>query len=72
MPSAPGRPRPRQARAASIAADGQIGAGTDSAAQAFQAAHGLGVDGQVGPQAWETLVGDWVRPGSDWVRPGSD
>jgi hypothetical protein len=41
-----------------LSVDGDFGSGTDSAARAFQSAHGLGVDGQVGPQTWQTLVGD--------------
>lgn len=41
-----------------LAVDGQFGAGTESAAKAFQSAHGLQVDGQIGPLTWETLVGD--------------
>ncbi|MFJ5034196.1 peptidoglycan-binding protein [Streptomyces sp. NPDC088560] len=40
-----------------LAVDGSFGSGTDSAARAFQSAHGLGVDGQVGPQTWQMLVG---------------
>ncbi|MEY9855961.1 peptidoglycan hydrolase-like protein with peptidoglycan-binding domain [Catenulispora sp. GAS73] len=40
-----------------LAVDGSFGAGTASAARAFQSAHGLGVDGQVGPQTWQMLVG---------------
>jgi peptidoglycan hydrolase-like protein with peptidoglycan-binding domain len=41
-----------------LTVDGSFGANTDSAARAFQSAHGLGVDGQIGPQTWETLIGD--------------
>jgi murein L,D-transpeptidase YcbB/YkuD len=40
-----------------LSVDGDFGSGTDSAARAFQSAHGLGVDGQVGPQTWQMLVG---------------
>ena len=40
-----------------LSVDGSFGSGTDSAARAFQSAHGLGVDGQVGPQTWQMLVG---------------
>ncbi|MYS21862.1 Peptidoglycan-binding (PGRP) domain of peptidoglycan hydrolases-containing protein [Streptomyces sp. DvalAA-14] len=41
---------------ASIAADGQFGAGTFAATEAYQSAHGLGVDGQIGPQTWSSLI----------------
>ncbi|MEU8975249.1 peptidoglycan-binding protein [Streptomyces monashensis] len=40
-----------------LAVDGSFGSGTDSAARAFQSAHGLGADGQIGPQTWQMLVG---------------
>ncbi|MFB8179043.1 peptidoglycan-binding protein [Streptomyces sp. NPDC055966] len=40
-----------------LAVDGSFGSLTDSAARAFQSAHGLGVDGQKGPQTRQTLVG---------------
>jgi peptidoglycan hydrolase-like protein with peptidoglycan-binding domain len=40
-----------------LTVDGSFGSGTVSAARAFQSAHGLGVDGQVGPQTWQMLVG---------------
>ncbi|WP_194894315.1 C40 family peptidase [Catenulispora pinisilvae] len=41
-----------------VAVDGSFGPGTNSAAVAFQSAHGLQNNGQIGPQTWETLVGD--------------
>ncbi|MFJ4628577.1 peptidoglycan-binding protein [Streptomyces sp. NPDC088847] len=41
---------------ASITADGQFGADTLAAAKSFQSAHGLGVDGQIGPQTWSALI----------------
>ena len=41
-----------------VAVDGSFGPGTNSAAIAFQTAHGLQANGQIGPQTWETLVGD--------------
>ncbi len=40
-----------------LSVDGNFGSGTVSAARAFQSAHSLGVDGQVGPQTWQMLVG---------------
>ena len=40
-----------------LTVDGNFGSGTESAARAFQSAHSLGVDGQVGPQTWQMLVG---------------
>jgi peptidoglycan hydrolase-like protein with peptidoglycan-binding domain len=40
-----------------LSVDGDFGSGTDSAARSFQSAHGLGVDGQIGPQTWQTLTG---------------
>ncbi|MEV6940664.1 peptidoglycan-binding protein [Streptomyces sp. NPDC051172] len=40
-----------------LTVDGSFGSGTNSAARAFQSAHGLGADGQVGPQTWQMLVG---------------
>ncbi|GIG70514.1 hypothetical protein Pen01_68090 [Phytomonospora endophytica] len=40
-----------------LAVDGAFGPGTASAARSFQSARGLGVDGIVGPQTWQSLVG---------------
>ncbi|MDQ1656461.1 MAG: hypothetical protein QOD41_1544, partial [Cryptosporangiaceae bacterium] len=37
--------------------DGDFGSGTDSSVRAFQSAAHLGVDGIVGPQTWQALVG---------------
>ncbi|MBS2536883.1 DUF1906 domain-containing protein [Catenulispora sp. NF23] len=42
---------------ASITADGDFGPSTLAATQSFQSAHALGVDGQVGPETWQMLVG---------------
>jgi peptidoglycan hydrolase-like protein with peptidoglycan-binding domain len=40
----------------SVSADGVFGSGTATAVRAFQTAHGLGVDGIVGPATWTALV----------------
>jgi peptidoglycan hydrolase-like protein with peptidoglycan-binding domain len=41
---------------ASIATDGQFGANTLAATKAYQSSQGLGVDGQIGPQTWSSLI----------------
>lgn len=40
-----------------ITADGDFGPNTDKAVRAFQAAHGLSVDGEVGQNTWAALLG---------------
>lgn len=44
-----------------IDADGQFGAGTESAVRAFQRAHGLDPDGIVGPKTWAALFATGAR-----------
>jgi peptidoglycan hydrolase-like protein with peptidoglycan-binding domain len=41
---------------ASIATDGQFGSNTFAATESYQSSHGLGVDGQIGPQTWGSLI----------------
>jgi peptidoglycan hydrolase-like protein with peptidoglycan-binding domain len=40
-----------------LAVDGVFGSQTDSAVKDFQGSKGLAVDGLVGPQTWQTLIG---------------
>ena len=44
------------ARGAGLAVDGRFGSGTEAAVQNLQSAHGLVVDGIVGPHTWQTLA----------------
>ena len=45
-------------QALGIAADGQFGSGTQKAVREFQQQHGLPVTGVVGPETWQSLLGD--------------
>ncbi|WP_406323492.1 peptidoglycan-binding protein [Streptomyces sp. NBC_01637] len=42
---------------AGLPVDGQFGPVTDSAVRSYQSSHGLAVDGRVGSQTWQSLVG---------------
>lgn len=42
---------------AGIPVDGQFGPVTNSAVRSYQSSHGLTVDGVVGPQTWQSLLG---------------
>jgi peptidoglycan hydrolase-like protein with peptidoglycan-binding domain len=47
---------------AGLAVDGRFGSVTDGAVRAYQSAHGLAVDGLVGPQTWQSLLGGGSGP----------
>lgn len=49
---------------AGLAVDGQFGSMTNSAVRSYQSAHGLTVDGIVGPQTWQSLVSGSGGPGT--------
>lgn len=46
----------------SLAVDGQFGSGTATAVRNFQSAHGIGVDGVVGPTTWRYLLWHFDYP----------
>jgi peptidoglycan hydrolase-like protein with peptidoglycan-binding domain len=45
------------ARGHAVTVDGDFGAATRAALEAFQRAHGLTADGQCGPASWPRLMG---------------
>ena len=45
-----------KSRGRAVVIDGSFGSQTDAAVRAYQGAHGLVVDGQVGPQMWQPLI----------------
>ena len=49
---------------AHLSVDGDFGANTLAAVESFQSAHGLGVDGEVGPLTKAALYGSTATPGS--------
>jgi Putative peptidoglycan binding domain len=60
----------------SVAVDGQFGSSTQQAVQAFQAAHGLPVTGQVDTPTWNALLAyppaepNWASSGATAARAG--
>jgi peptidoglycan hydrolase-like protein with peptidoglycan-binding domain len=45
-----------KSRGQAVTVDGNFGGQTDTAVRAYQQAHSLTVDGQVGPQTWKALI----------------
>lgn len=56
----------------SLTVDGRFGAGTARTVQEYQAIHGLKIDGVVGAESWNTLIGEYnaVLGGSADTYPG--
>jgi peptidoglycan hydrolase-like protein with peptidoglycan-binding domain len=57
-------------RALHLTASGRFGAGTERAVLTFQRRDGLSVDGIVGPQTWDTLLGIKPQPASGSATGG--
>lgn len=57
---------------AGLAVDGRFGSVTDGAVRAYQSAHGLTADGEVGPRTWESLLGGGDGGGGGGGQPAPE